>query len=115
IIITGMGLFGLASFSAEQRTKEMGIRKVLGASVSSLIMLMSRDYSKLVIISFLIAAPVSWWMLGKFLERYSYHIEISWWLFPITGVAALAFALLVVSTQSLRAASRNPVRSLRNE
>jgi ABC-type antimicrobial peptide transport system permease subunit len=115
IVITGLGLFGLAAFTAEQRTKEIGIRKVLGASVSGLVRLMSLDFSRLVIIAFLISAPVSWWMLDKFLERYTYRIEIPWWVFPVTGVISLLFAVAIVSTQALRAASANPVNSLRNE
>ena len=115
IIITGLGLFGLAAFTAEQRTKEIGIRKVLGASVPGLVTLMSKDFSKLVIVSFLIAAPVAWWLLNNFLERYPYRIEISWWVFPLTGILSLAFALVIVSTQALRAAHANPVNSLRNE
>lgn len=115
IIITGLGLFGLAAFTAEQRTKEIGIRKVLGASVSGLVTLMSKDFSKLVIVSFLISAPLAWWLLNNFLERYPYRIEISWWVFPLTGLISLVFALIIVSTQALRAAHANPVNSLRNE
>ncbi|MBK8291402.1 MAG: ABC transporter permease [Flammeovirgaceae bacterium] len=115
IIITGLGLFGLASFTAEQRTKEIGIRKVLGASVPSLVQLMSKDFSRLVIISFLLSSPMAWWMLTKYLERYPVRTEIQWWVFPITGLIALAFALTIVSTQAWRAANANPVNSLRNE
>jgi ABC-type antimicrobial peptide transport system permease subunit len=115
IIITGLGLFGLAAFTAEQRTKEIGIRKVLGASVSSLVALMSRDFSQLVIIAFVVSAPLAWWLLNSYLERYQYRIEIPWWVFPFTGVLALIFALLIVSTQAMRAARSNPVNSLRNE
>ena len=115
IIITGLGLFGLAAFTAEKRTKEIGIRKVMGASVAGLVTLMSKDFSRLVIVSFVISSPIAWWMLDKFLERYPYRIEISWWVFPVTGVVALIFALIIVSTQALRAAHANPVNSLRNE
>jgi putative ABC transport system permease protein len=115
IIITGLGLFGLASFTAEQRTKEIGIRKVLGASVSSLVGMMSKDFSILVIISFLISSPFAWWSLTKYLERYPIHVDIAWWIFPITGLVALAFAIAIVSTQALRAARSNPVNSLRSE
>jgi ABC-type antimicrobial peptide transport system permease subunit len=115
IIITGLGLFGLASFTAEQRTKEIGIRKVLGASVSSLVGLMSKDFSKLVIISFVASAPLAWWLLNKYLERYPIRTDIAWWVFPLTGVVALLFALSIVSTQALRAAQSNPVNSLRSE
>jgi ABC-type antimicrobial peptide transport system permease subunit len=115
IIITGLGLFGLAAFTAEQRTKEIGIRKVLGASVSGLVALISKDFSKLVIIAFVLSAPVSWWFLDQYLDRYKYRIDIPWWVFPLTGLISLFFALLIVSTQALRAAHSNPVKSLRNE
>jgi ABC-type antimicrobial peptide transport system permease subunit len=116
IVITGLGLFGLAAFTAEQRTKEMGVRKVLGASVSSLVGLMARDFSWLVIIAFVIAAPIAWWFLDKlFLAQYEYRINIAWWIFPLTGFVALIFALSIVSTQAFRAARANPVNSLRNE
>lgn len=115
IIITGLGLFGLASFTAEQRTKEIGIRKVLGASVPSLVQLMSKDFSRLVIISFAISAPLAWWLLTKYLERYPVRTNIEWWVFPLTGLIALVFALAIVSTQAWRAAHANPVNSLRNE
>ena len=115
IIITGLGLFGLASFTAEQRTKEIGIRKVLGASVPNLVGLMSKDFSILVIISFLLSSPFAWWALDTYLERYTIRTEIAWWIFPLTGVIALTFALIIVSTQALRAARSNPVNSLRSE
>ena len=115
IVITGLGLFGLAAFTAEQRTKEIGIRKVLGASVSSLVNLISRDFSILVILAFVIWAPLSWWAMSSYLERYSIRTEIAWWIFPATGAIALIFALLIVSTQALRAAHSNPVNALRNE
>jgi putative ABC transport system permease protein len=115
IVITGLGLFGLASFTAEQRTKEIGIRKVLGASVTSLVALMSKDFSRLVLVAFLISAPIAWWALNQFLERHSYHIAMPWWVFPLTGFAALIFALLTVCTQALRTARANPVQTLRNE
>ncbi len=115
IIITGLGLFGLAAFTAEQRNKEIGIRKVMGASVSGLVTLISRDFSRLVIIAFLITAPLAWWLLNSFLERYQYRIQIVWWIFPLTGLVALIFAILIVSTQAFRAARANPVNSLRNE
>lgn len=115
IIITGLGLFGLAAFTAEQRTKEIGIRKVLGASVSSLVGMMSKDFSILVIISFAISSPFAWWSLNKYLERYPVRVDIAWWIFPVTGLIALVFAIAIVSTQALRAARSNPVNSLRSE
>jgi len=115
IIITGLGLFGLAAFTAEQRTKEIGIRKVLGATVPSLVRLISKDFSFLVIISFLISSPIAWWLLTKYLERYTIRTTIAWWVFPATGLVALIFAIVIVSTQALRAAHANPATSLRNE
>jgi ABC-type lipoprotein release transport system permease subunit len=115
IVITGLGLFGLAAFTAEQRTKEIGIRKVLGATVAGLVGLISKDFSRLVIIAFILSAPLSYWLLDQYLDRYKYRIDIPWWIFPVTGLIALVFALAIVSTQALRAAQSNPVKSLRNE
>ncbi len=115
IVITGLGLFGLASFTAEQRTKEIGIRKVMGASVTSLVSLMSKDFSILVIVAFVISSPLAWWLLTSYLERYTIRTSIPWWVFPVTGLVALGFAVLVVSTQALKAARSNPVNSLRSE
>ncbi|MBL7861081.1 MAG: ABC transporter permease [Cyclobacteriaceae bacterium] len=115
IVITGLGLFGLAAFTAEQRTKEIGIRKVLGASVPNLVGLMSRDFSVLVIIAFMISSPVAWWFLTEYLERYTIRTTVAWWIFPLTGLIALSFALLIVSTQALKAARANPANSLRSE
>ena len=115
IFITGLGLFGLASFTAEQRTKEIGIRKVLGASVSSLISLMSKEFSRLVILSFVLSAPVAWWMLNRYLDRYPIRVDLSLWVFAVVGVITLAFSLIIVANQAFRAAQANPVNSLRNE
>ncbi|TRX61765.1 FtsX-like permease family protein [Fulvivirga sp. M361] len=115
IVITGLGLFGLASFTAEQRTKEIGIRKVLGASISSLVGLVSKEFSLLVIISFAISGPISWWLLDQYLDRYSIRTAIDWWVFPLTGGVALLFALIIVSNQAFRAAKANPAESLRSE
>lgn len=115
IFITCLGLFGLAAFTAEQRTKEVGVRKVMGASVSSLVLLISKDFSRLVIFAFLISAPVSWWFLNDFLQRYEYRIEVAWWVLLAVGVFALVLALIIVSTQALKAAVMNPTRSLRSE
>jgi putative ABC transport system permease protein len=115
IVITGLGLFGLAAFTAEQRTKEIGIRKVLGATVSGLVGLISRDFTKLVALAFLITAPISWYLLDNFLQRYKYRIDFPWWVLPVTGFISLAFALIIVTTQALRAAHANPAKSLRNE
>ena len=115
MIITGLGLFGLAAYMAEQRTKEIGIRKVLGASISNLMGLMSKDFAKLVIISFLIAAPVAWYLMDQYLDRYTIRVDIAWWILPLVGVAVLGFATAIVSDQARRAAKANPVQSLRNE
>jgi ABC-type antimicrobial peptide transport system permease subunit len=115
IVITGLGLFGLAAYTAEQRTKEIGIRKVMGASVTSIITLISKDFSRLVILAFLFSAPIAWWLLNLYLKRYPVRIDIKFWIFPFTGLFALAFALSIVITQALRAAHTNPVNALRNE
>jgi predicted permease len=115
IFITGLGLFGLAAFMAEQRTKEIGIRKVMGASVFSLVTLMSKDFSRLVLVAFLISSPIAWWLLNQFLMRYPVRVSIPWWVFPVTGLVALIFASAIVSTQAFRAARANPAVSLRNE
>lgn len=115
IFITGLGLFGLASYTAEQRIKEIGIRKVLGASVPNLVGLMSVDFAKLVLISFVVAAPLAYWFLDNYLQRYSIRTSIDWWIFAVTGLVSLAFALAVVMNQARRAALANPVQSLRSE
>lgn len=115
ILITCLGLLGLAAFTAEQRTKEVGIRKVLGASVSSLVFLISKDFSRLVLFAFALSAPAGWWFLNSFLERYPYRVEISWWVLLSAGAFAFVLALIIVSTQALRAALNNPVNSLRSE
>ncbi|MEP1779895.1 ABC transporter permease [Reichenbachiella sp.] len=115
IFITGLGLFGLASFTAEQRTKEIGIRKVLGASIVSLIALMSKDFSKLVLIGFLISTPFTWYLLDQYLERYPIRVDVQFWIFPVVGLIALVFSLLIVGNQAGRVARANPARSLRDE
>ena len=115
ILITGLGLFGLAAYTAEQRTKEIGIRKVLGASVSHLMKLMSKDFAKLVLIAFVFAAPLGWYLMDQYLERYTIRIGISWWILPLVGILILLFAILIVSGQARRAAKVNPVHSLRSE
>jgi putative ABC transport system permease protein len=115
ICISCLGLFGLAAFSAEQRNKEIGIRKVLGASVSGIIHLLSKDFLLLVVIAFIIATPVSWWAMNKWLEGFAYRTPVSWWMFGIAGFVTLVIALLTVSSQAIRAAVMNPVKSLRSE
>jgi len=115
VFITGLGLFGLASYTAQQRIKEIGIRKVLGASVPNLVGLMSKDFAKLVMLAFLVSAPVAYFLLDGYLQRYTIRTTIDWWVFLITGVLSLAFALVVVINQARRAALANPATSLRNE
>lgn len=115
IVVGCMGLFALAAFNAEQRTKEIGIRKVLGAGVFSIFGLLSKSFVRLVTISSLLAFPVAWWAMNKWLEDFSYRIAIGWWVFVVAGAAALAVALITVSFQAIRAAVANPVKSLRTE
>ncbi|MGH7602227.1 MAG: ABC transporter permease, partial [bacterium] len=115
ICIAGLGLFGLTAFAAEQRTKEVGIRKVLGASVASVLSLLSKDFVKLVFVANLFAWPMAWYAMNRWLQNFAYRIEIGWWIFALAGIAALAVALLTVSTQAIRAALANPVEALRYE
>jgi ABC-type antimicrobial peptide transport system permease subunit len=115
IFISCLGLFGLASFVAEQRTKEIGVRKVLGASVTNLWGLLSKDFVLLVIISCFIATPVAWYFMSKWLLKYDYRTSISVWVFVVAGFAAMAITLLTVSYQAIKAALMNPVKSLRSE
>jgi ABC-type antimicrobial peptide transport system permease subunit len=115
ISISCLGLFGLASFMAERRTKELGIRKVLGANISQLIVLLSNDFMKLILISLVIGAPFAWMIMKEFLSEYKFHTEISWLVFAFTAVLLLAIAMLTVAWQSLKAALMNPVESLRSE
>jgi len=115
IFITCLGLLGMAAFTAEQRTKEIGIRKVMGASVSSLVVLLTKDFSRLVLIAFIIAAPLAWWVTDNFLQQYEIRIALPIWVFPVAGIAALFLTLVIVGTQAFRAAVSNPVKSLRSE
>jgi putative ABC transport system permease protein len=115
ILISCLGLFGLAAFSAEQRIKEIGIRKVLGASESGLVRLLSKDFLKLVIIAIVIAVPIAWWAMSKWLEAFAYRVPISWWMFAIAGLLAILIAMFTVSVQAIKAAIANPVKSLRSE
>ena len=115
IFISCLGLFGLVTFTAEQKTKEIGIRKVLGASVTGIIRMLSKDFLKLVLIAALIAFPVAWWAMYKWLNDFEYRVDIGWWVFVVAGIAALLIALLTISFQSIKAALANPVKSLRTE
>jgi putative ABC transport system permease protein len=115
ILIACLGLFGLATFISEQRTKEIGIRKVLGASVQGIVRLLSKDFMKLVGISFVIAAPLSWWIMNNWLKDFAYRIPLEWWIIGVAGLIALLIALTTVSFQAIKAAIANPVTSLRSE
>jgi putative ABC transport system permease protein len=115
ILIACLGLFGLAAFSAEQRTKEIGIRKVLGASVSSVTSLLSKDFVKLIMIAVLIALPVAWYCMTRWLQDFEYQITIGWWIFVVAALAAVIIALITVSFQAVRAAIASPAKSLRSE
>jgi len=115
IFISCLGLFGLVAFTAEQKTKEIGIRKVLGASVGGIVQMLSKDFLILVLIAALIAFPLAWWLLSKWLQSYYYRIDIGWWVFVVAGVMAMLIALLTISFQAIKAALANPVKSLRTE
>jgi putative ABC transport system permease protein len=115
ILIACLGLFGLAAFNAEKRTKEIGIRKVMGASVSQITYRLSSDFLKLVLVAILISLPIGWFAMNKWLEDFSYRIEIGWWVFALATLLAVAIAILTVSYQSIKAAIANPVKSLRTE
>lgn len=115
IFIACLGLLGLASFTAEKRSKEIGIRKVLGASVANIINLLSKEFLKLVLIALVIASPIAWYGLNQWLENFAYHINIQWWVFMLTGSLAIIIAFLTVSFQSLKVALANPIKALRNE
>ena len=115
ILISCLGLFGLATYMAENRIKEVGVRKVLGASVLTITTLLSKDFLKLVIISLVIASPVAWWAMNTWLEKYTYRVNIGWWIFALAGLLSVAIALITVSYQAIKAAIANPVKSLRTE
>jgi ABC-type antimicrobial peptide transport system permease subunit len=115
VIISCLGLFGLATFATQKRIKEIGVRKVLGASATGIVAMLSKDFIKLVAVALIIAFPVSWLVMNKWLNNFSYRISISWWIFVSAGVIAVLIAFLTVSYQSVRAALSNPVKSLRTE
>ena len=115
IFISCLGLFGMASFIAEQRTKEIGIRKVLGATVNNIWQLLSGDFVILVGVSCLLATPIAWFLMDRWLEKYTYHTQISWWIFVFASVGTLAITLITVSYQAIRAALLDPVKSLRSD
>lgn len=115
LLITCLGLLGLTAYSVSRRAKEIGIRKVLGASVASVVALLSKDFMKLVLVSILLATPLAWYAMNRWLEDFAYRIELSWWMFALAGLLVIAIALLTVSFQSVKAALMNPVKSLRSE
>ena len=115
ILVACLGLFGLVTFTAERRTKEIGIRKVLGAGVPGIVQLLSKDFLKLVFVSIVLATPVAWWAMNKWLQDFAYRITISWWMFAIAGAVAILIALFTVSFKAIKAAMANPVKSLRSE
>lgn len=115
IVISCLGLFGLSAFAAEQRTKEVGIRKVLGATLPGIVSLFSKDFSKLVVIAFLFAAPLTWWIMNQWLQQYTYRVEVEWWMIASTGGLVLLLTWIIVGLQAVKAATVNPARSLSNE
>ena len=115
ILIACLGLFGLAAFTVDKRTKEIGIRKVLGASVISILGLLSKDFIQLTLISIIIAIPLAYIGLSRWLNNFAYHIQLEWWFFALTGILIIGLTFLIVSVQGLRTASNNPVDSLRYE
>jgi putative ABC transport system permease protein len=115
IFISCLGLFGLSAYAAQLRTKEVGIRKVLGATVSGVVILLAKDFLRLVIIATLLASPLAWWAMKKWLEGFAYSISIEWWMFVLTAVLAVSVAVLTISFQSIKAALMNPVKSLKSE
>ncbi|MEN0049255.1 MAG: FtsX-like permease family protein, partial [Bacteroidota bacterium] len=115
IFIACLGLLALAAFTAERRNKEISIRKVLGASVPSLVSLLSSEFLKLVLIAIVISIPIAWYAMSRWLENFAYSVGMKWWIFVMAGIMAVAIALLTVSIQSVRAALANPMKSLRSE
>ena len=115
IFIACLGLFGLATYMAEQRTKEIGVRKVLGASVSNIVSMLSKDFAKLVLIAAIVAFPIAWFAMNRWLQDFAYRINIGWWIFIAAAVITLLIALCTVIFQAVKAAVANPVQSLRTE
>ena len=115
IVIACLGLFGLAAYAAEQRTKEIGIRKILGASVATIAGMLSFDFIKLVFIAILISLPAGWFLMNKWLQDFAYRVNIQWWVLVLAGSTAIFIAFITISFQSIKAALSNPVNSLRSE
>jgi hypothetical protein len=115
IIISCLGLFGLAAFATQKRTKEIGVRKVLGASEAGIVALLSKDFIRLVAFALIIAFPVAGWLMNKWLQGFTYRVSLTWWTYALAGLIALLVALITVSYQSIKAATSNPIKSLRTE
>jgi putative ABC transport system permease protein len=115
ILIASLGIFGMAAFSTGQRTKEIGIRKVMGASVRSIMLLLSKDFLVLVVVAFIIALPFAWYAIDQWLQDFAYKVNIEWWVFVLAGLLVLLIAYLAIGYQSIKAAFINPVDSLRSE
>ncbi len=115
IVTNVLGLVGLLSFMVEQKTKEIGIRKVLGATIADISVILSKDFVRLIVIAFVIAAPIAWYIMHTWLEGFAYRTQISWWVFAVTIVGALGIACIAVGYQTIRAAVANPVKSLKAE
>jgi putative ABC transport system permease protein len=115
ILLACLGLFGLSSYAAQQRIKEIGIRKVLGASVSSIVTILSKDFIKLATVATIIATPIAWWVMSKWLQDFTYRINMSWWIFVAAGAACVLIAVMTVSFQAIKAALSNPIKNLRTE
>jgi ABC-type antimicrobial peptide transport system permease subunit len=115
IFISCMGLYALAMYTANTRVREIGIRKVLGASVANIALLLSKNFLGLVMVAFIIASPVAWWIANAWLEGFSYRVAVSWWIFALTAIISAVIALLTISYQAIRAALTNPTKNLRNE
>jgi len=115
VIIACLGLFGLTTYMAEQRTKEIGVRKVLGATVNNIVLMLSKDFMVLIIIASLIAFPFAWWAMNRWLQDFEYRVGIGWWIFAVSGIVAVLVALFTISFQAVKAALSNPVKSLRTE
>jgi ABC-type antimicrobial peptide transport system permease subunit len=115
VFISCLGLLGLVIYSTNQRTKEIGVRKVLGATVTQVVALISKEFIMLVLLAFVIAAPLAWMGMYKWLENFAYKTEISWWIFLLAGFCMVGIALITLCFQTIKAATTNPVRSLRSE
>ena len=115
IFISCPGLFGLVMFTAQRKTKEIGIRKIIGASVADIVTLLCKDFVVLICIAILVASPVAWFVMNQWLEEFAYRLPIRWWIFAVAGATAIAIALLTVSVQAMKAAVANPAKSLRTD